>query len=349
MGKISNDSELSSLEWHYIEEHSAAVAFGLDEDSGPGARLFFKGQQVGFHGGILELPCRVYVDVFGDAEELLAVNRRSFRNFDVLDRVRSAVATAAAQALEKVIRNDHRALLSALLLALEKPITDEYLQLRWLESSDERTYARRYRYVQNAEGATFPTMGELIKSDARLYQAFGDYSPRYLRVEGRLVSSTDDSLSLFFKAIIQQGYKGYIDSVSHKGVVIGWAKDREAWDMATLRKLFLANLIPGLRLALPVTKAFAPLASFKWTSRVGELSRSPFCPNHDYMYSPFILENGKMTISNLDDLVAWTFLHRRNKTVSIEEIHHCYKNFIVLIDQAMRADSNWANVVGYTV
>ncbi|MBR8652357.1 hypothetical protein KDH83_03430 [Achromobacter sp. Marseille-Q0513] len=348
-GEIRGDSKLTSLQWHYIDEHSAAVALDLDEDSRSGARLFFKGQEVGLFGERLELPCRVYVDVFGDAEELLAVNRRSFRNTKVLERVQTAIAAAAAQALGQTSRDDHRTLLSTLLLALEKPTTDEYLEVRWLEPSDTSNYARRYRYVKNADDATFPTIGELLKGDAKLYHAFGDYAPQYLQVKGRHISSVDNSLSIFIKAIIHQGYRGYIDTVTRKGVTIGWDNTSEAWDTDALRKLLLESIIPGLRLALPVTKAFAPLASFKWTPWVGELSRSPFCPNRKYMYSPFIVEHGKVTTSKLDELVVWTFVHRENPVVTIEEIRRCYHDFILLVDQAMRDEPSWANVIGYNV
>lgn len=348
-GQIRGDSKLASLQWHYIDEQSVAVALDLDNDSRSGARLFFKGQRVRSSGMKLDLPCVVYVDVFGDAEELLAVNRRYFRNTEVLERVRTAIAAAAALALDQTSRDDHRTLLSTLLLALEKPATDEYLQARWLEPSDLSSYARRYRYVQNADGSTFPTIGELLKGDAKLYQAFGDYSPRYLRVNGKYVSSVDDSLSIFVKAIIHQGYRGYIDTVTPKGVVIGLNKSREAWDIDALRKLLLESIIPGLRLALPVTEAFAPLASLRWTPWVGELSRSPFCPNRGYMYSPFIIENGKVTTSKLNELIDWTFVHRENHAVTIEEIRRCYQDFILLVDQAMRDEPSWASVVGYIV
>ncbi|WP_368647411.1 hypothetical protein [Castellaniella ginsengisoli] len=348
-GEVRGDSKLTSLQWHYINEHCAAVAFDLDETSRSGALLFFKGQQVSSFGNLLELPCRVYVDVFGDAEELLSVNRRAFRNTKVLERVQAAIAVAAVQALGKTSHDDHRALLSTLLLALEKPITDEYLQVRWLEPSDTSNYARRYCYVKNATANTFPTMGELLKGDAKLYHAFGDYSPRYLLVKGRRISSVDNSLSIFIKAIIHQGYRGYIDTVTHEGVAIGWDKTRDAWDIDALRKLLLESNIPGLRLALPVTQAFAQLASFRWTPRVGELSRSPFCPNREYMYSPFIVENGKVTTSKLDELVVWTFAHRADPIVTVEEIRRCYQDFIVLVDQAMHDEPSWANVIGYNV
>lgn len=348
-GQIRGDSKLASLQWHYIDAQCAAVALDLDDDSRSGAQLFFKGQPVDWPGGRLELPCRVYVDVFGDAEELLAVNRRYFRNTKVLERVQAAITTAAAQALELNSRDDHKTLLSTLLLALEKPATDEYLQARWLEPTDASVYSRRYRYVQNPDDTTFPTIGELLKGDAKLYQAFGDYSPRYLRVKGQQISSVDNSISVFVKAIIHQGYMGYIDTVTNKGVIVGWSKNREAWDIDALRKLLLESIIPGLRLALPVTKAFAPLASFKWTSWVGELSRSPFCPNREYMYSPFIVENGKVTISKLDELVDWTFVHRENPTVTVEEIRRGYQDFILLVDQTMRDEPSWISMVGYTI
>lgn len=348
-GKIRGDSKLTSLQWHYIDEHNAAVALDLDEDSRSWAHLFFKGQRVGLADRPLELPCRVYVDVFGNAEELLSVNRRYFRNTKVLERVQAAITVAAAQALEKNSRKDHRTLLSTLLLALEKPATDEYLEVRWLEPSDTSYYARRYRYVKNIDKATFPTVGELLKSDAKLYHVFGDYSPRYLRVKDQNISSVDNSLSVFIKAIIHQGYKGYIDTVTTKGVTIGWSKTREAWDTDALRKLLLESIIPGLRLALPVTKDFAPLASFKWTPWVGEISRSPQCPNCEYMYSPFIVENGKITTSSLDVLVNWTFAHRTNSAVTEEEIRRCYQDFILLVDQAMRNEPRWTSVIGYTI
>ena len=348
-GKVHGDSKLMSLQWHYIDEHSAAVAFELDEDSRAGALLYFKGQQVGFPRKGLELPCRVYVDVFGDAEDLLAVNRRYFRNPKVLERVQAAIVAAALRVLGQVSRNDHRTLLSTLLLALDKPTTDEYLQVRWLEPSAASSYARRYRYVKNADDTTFPTMGELLEGDAKLYHVFGDYSPRYLRVKSRDISSVDESLSVFVKGIIHQGYRGYIDTVTQKGVVIGWSRTREAWDIDALKRLFLESIIPGLRLALPVTSAFAPLASFKWTPWVGELSRSPFCLNREYMYSPFILENGKVTTSKLDELINWTFVHRKNPEVTVDEIRRCYQDFIRLVDQAMLDEPSWTSVVGYTV
>lgn len=345
-GKIHGDSRLSSLQWHYIDEHSTAVAFDLDEDSRFGALLYFKGQQVRER---LDLPCRVCVDVFGDAEELLAVNRKYFRNTKVLERVQAAIAAAAAQALEQVSRDDHRTLLSTLLLSLEKPKTNEYLQVRWLEPSDKSTHTRRYRYVQNADNFTFPTMGELLEGDAQLYHAFGDYSPRYLLVKGRYISSVGDGISTFIKAIIHQGYKGYIDAVTDKGVTIGWSKLREAWDIGALKKLLLVSTIPGLRLALPVTQAFAPLACLKWTSRVGEISRSPFCPNREYMYSPFIVESGKVTTAKLDELIDWTFKNRENPVVTVEEIRCCYQDFILLVDQAMSDEPSWTSMVGYSV
>lgn len=345
-GKIHGDSRLSSLQWHYIDEHSTAVALDLDEDSRFGALLYFKGQRVRER---LDLPCRVYVDVFGDAEELLAVNRKYFRNTKVLERVQAAIAAAATQALEQVSRDDHRTLLSTLLLSLEKPKTNEYLKVRWLEPSDKSTHTRRYRYVQNADDTTFPTMGELLEGDAQLYHAFGDYSPRYLLVKGRHISSVGDGISTVIKAIIHQGYKGYIDAVTDKGVTIGWSKLREAWDIGALKKLLLVSTIPGLRLALPVTKAFVPLASIKWTSWVGELSRSPFCPNREYMYSPFIVEGGKVTTAKLDELVDWTFTNRENPAVTVEEIRRCYQDFILLVDQAMSDEPGWASMVGYSV
>ena len=151
------------------------------------------------------------------------------------------------------------------------------------------------------------------------------------------------------KGIIHQGYRGYIDTVTQKGVVIGWSRTREAWDIDALKRLFLESIIPGLRLALPVTSAFAPLASFKWTPWVGELSRSPFCLNREYMYSPFILENGKVTTSKLDELINWTFVHRKNPEVTVDEIRRCYQDFIRLVDQAMLDEPSWTSVVGYTV
>lgn len=347
-GKIRVDSKHTSLQWHYIDEHSTAVALDLDEDSRPGAQLFFKGQQVSLLSGRLELPCRVYVNVFGDAEELLAVNRRYFRSSKVLERVQAAIAAAATQALEQISRDDHRTILSTLLLALERPKTDEYLQVRWLEQSNTSNYTRRYSYMQNAADANIPTIGELLKGDAQLYHAFGDYSPRTLLVKGRHISSVDDGISTFIKAVIHQGYKGHIDTVTQKGVTIGWSKTREAWDIDALKKLLLVSIIPGLRLALPVTKAFAPLASIKWTPWVGELSRSPFCPNREYMYSPFIVENGKVTTSKLDELVDWTYTHRENPVVTIEEIRCCYQEFIILVDQVMRDEPSWVSVVGYS-
>jgi hypothetical protein len=240
-------------------------------------------------------------------------------------------------------------LLSTLLLSLEKPKTNEYLQVRWLEPSDNSTHTRRYRYVQNADDSTFPTMGELLEGDAQLYHAFGDYSPRYLLVKGRYISSVDDGISTVIKAIIHQGYKGYIDAVTDKGVTIGWSKLREAWDIGALKKLLLVSTIPGLRLALPVTQAFAPLASLKWTSRVGEISRSPFCPNREYMYSPFIVESGKVTTAKLDELIDWTFKNRENPAVTVEEIRCCYQDFILLVDQAMSDEPSWTSMVGYSV
>jgi len=94
-GQIRGDSKLASLQWRYIDEKSVAVALDLDDESSSGVRLFFKGQRVGLAGKRMELPCLVYVDVFGDAEELLAVNRRYFRNTEVLERVQTAIAVAA--------------------------------------------------------------------------------------------------------------------------------------------------------------------------------------------------------------------------------------------------------------
>lgn len=348
-GNIRRDSKLASLQWRYIDEQSAAVALDLDDDSPAAAQLFFKGQRVGLPDGGLELPCRVYVDVFGDAEELLSVNRRYFRNIEVLKRVQAAITAVATQALEQSSRDDHRTLLSTLLLALDKPATEEYLQVRWLEPTAKSSYSRRYRYVQNADNTTFPTVGELLKGGAKLFQAFGDYTPRYLQLKDKLISSVDKSLSVIVKAIIHQEYRGYIDTVTNKGVYIGWDKTREAWDLDILKKLLLENIIPGLRLAIPVTKDLAPLASLKWTPWVGELSRSPYCPNREYMYSPFMVENGKVTTSKLDELIDWTFVHRRNPTVTVEEIRRCYQDFILLVDQAMREEPRWASVVGYTV
>lgn len=348
-GKIRGNSKLASLQWHYIDAESVAVALDLDDESRSGVWLFFKGQRVGAAGPRLELPCRVYVDVFGNAEELLTVNRRHFRSTQILERVQPAVAAVATLLLKRTSRDDHRTLLSTLLLALDKPATDEYLQARWQELSDSYRYTRRYRYLENAHNATFPTIGELLNGGVKLYHAFGDYSPRYLLVNGRRESSVDDSISIFFKAIIHQGYRGYIDTISDKGVVIGLTKTREAWDLAALKSLLLESIVPGLRLALPVTKAFAPLASLRWNPQIGELSRSPFCPNCEYMYSPFVIENKRITVSNFRELVDWTFANREDRAVTLEEVRRCYQDFILFVDQAMRDEPRWASAVGYTV
>lgn len=347
-GKVQGDSKLEHLQWHYVDEQSASVALDLDDDSSGAPLLFFKGQRVGLDRP-LELPCKVCVDVFGDAEELLTVNRRFFRNKNVLTRINEAIVAVAALVLEQTVRDDYRALISTLLLALEKPATDEYLKVRWEQSAKAYDFARRYRHVENAEGSSFPTIGELLHGDTKLYQAFGDYSPRYLLVKGRHESSTDDSLSIFIKAIIHQGYWGYIDAVTQKGVTIGWDKSREAWDIDALKKLLLESMIPGLRLALPVTQAFTPLASLRWSRRLGEYSRSPFCPNHAYMYSPFIMENGKITTSKLGELVEWTFANRENHALTVEQIHRAYQDFILLVDQAMCDEARWTQLVGYSV
>ena len=67
------------------------------------------------------------------------------------------------------------------------------------------------------------------------------------------------------------------------------------------------------------------------------------------MYSPFILENGKVTTSKLDELINWTFVHRKNPEVTVDEIRRCYQDFIRLVDQAMLDEPSWTSVVGYTV
>jgi hypothetical protein len=82
---------------------------------------------------------------------------------------------------------------------------------------------------------------------------------------------------------------------------------------------------------------------------IGELSRSPFCPNREYMYSPFIVEGGKVTTAKLDELVNWTFTNRENPAVTVEEIRRCYQDFILLVDQAMSDEPSWASMVGYSV
>ena len=67
------------------------------------------------------------------------------------------------------------------------------------------------------------------------------------------------------------------------------------------------------------------------------------------MYSPFIVENGRVTISKLDELVDWTFVHRENPTVTVEEIRRGYQDFILLVDQTMRDEPSWISMVGYTI
>jgi hypothetical protein len=67
------------------------------------------------------------------------------------------------------------------------------------------------------------------------------------------------------------------------------------------------------------------------------------------MYSPFIVESGKVTTAKLDELIDWTFKNRENPAVTVEEIRCCYQDFILLVDQAMSDEPSWTSMVGYSV
>ena len=328
----------SELNWRYHPDAGVAVAFNL-ESPASGLRLYFKGQRVGYRERRISVPCEVHVNIFGQANSILKVNRSELRDFNVIGELIPSIVSTAKILFASSQDGAQKAMLSATLLALDNPHSDDYLNMMW--ENDGNYGARRLIFAPKQQKPPSPTIGLMIEGGMDLYQAFGDYSPRYVVFEGAYRSCTHDSISIFFQAIVHQGYRGYIKSVTKKGVVIGITKNKDAWDQTALVDLLLANLTPGLRLALPVTSRFQKLASVKWSSWVGELSRGVLCPGRGNMYSPFFVENGSITTSNLDQLIEWTFKNRDDPTVSLGDIRGLYDDFIQYVDDAMQGCAEW--------
>jgi hypothetical protein len=171
---------------------------------------------------------------------------------------------------------------------------------------------------------------------------FGDYSPRYLSLNGHDYSCSRDSIKLFFKAAVDQGLKGYLKAVSEKSITIGFSKNKEPWDSEKLFELLQVSLKENLRLAIPVITEFKALASIEWTARLGEHSRAPFLPGHEYMYSPFIVKQGRIQLQNLDELVVWTYENRLNKNVDLALVKSTYLRFIDFVDKNMASCQVWS-------
>ena len=328
--------ELCELKWHYHPEPGIAVAFNLASES-IGWRYYFKGQRVRHMFDSGDLPCEIHVNVFGQAASILSVNRSEFRNSDVTRRFIPAVVSTARELIASDLPEADKAMLSAVLLALGSPYTSEYLGMEWRKG---RYGERRFVWPRVGEGVAGANVGTLIDC-GDFYQMFGDFSPRYIWMNNEYLTCSHDSISLLLRAVVHQGYRGYMKSVEKKGVVIGVAKDREAWGIDELVKLFLANLTPGLRLALPTNSQFKGLASIKWRKFLGESSRAIFCPGWDYMYSPFIIEDGRITTNNFDELVSWTYENRHDRAMKLDGIRSLYIEFIETVDAGMGRDEKW--------
>ncbi|MBV6273433.1 ATP-binding protein [Alcaligenaceae bacterium CGII-47] len=328
----------SELDWEYHPDVSVAVAFNFKSPS-DGLRLYFKGQRVGYQERMEYFPCEVHVNIFGQARSLLKINRNELRASSVVDKLVPSIVSTAKNLLAKCEESAEKAMLSATLLALAKPCSDDYLEMMWETVGDYGR--RRLIFAAEQDKPQSPTMRSMIKGGMDLYQAFGDYSPRYVFFDGSYRSCTHDSISIFFQAIVHQGLKGYIKSVTKKGVIVGISTSKDAWDAASLVDLLLANLTPGLRLALPVTSRFKKLGSVTWSKWVGELSCGILCPGRDYMYSPFFVENESITTRNLEKLIEWTFKNRNDPTVSLEDVRNSYRDFIRYVDEAMQGRPEW--------
>lgn len=343
-----NDAKISQealgFVWHYFSDVAVAVAIDLKDQMGR-ARLYFKGQAVRSRLMRLVFPCSVYVNIYGDAKKILTVNRSELRSKDIFQKIEVALVRAAQSLISKAESASDKAILSTLLLSLGFPSSDDFLDMRWQLTGSHGI--RQYVYVENSSLVTFPSIRELLNSDLKLYQAFGDYSPRYVYHGGKPHSDSADSIAVFFDAIVHQGYKGYLDSVSPKGAFIGISKTRDAFDDSVFFDLLLCNLVPELRLAFPTVPRFKILGSLLWTAWVGELSRSIFCPGREYMYSPFIISNGQLTTNNLDGLVDWTFSNRIDQAVTRNEILLGYRDFIRFVDRGMSTREEWVKIKAY--
>ena len=100
-------------------------------------------------------------------------------------------------------------------------------------------------------------------------------------------------------------------------------------------------------MVIPATQRFRALASIAWTKVLGEPSTCVRCPGREYMYSPFIVEDHRITTSNLEELIRWTYANRLHDEVNEKEIVLAYQDFIRRVDAGMETISKWVEMKGY--
>jgi hypothetical protein len=337
--------ERDNLAWDYYSDLSIAVAVDL---GGPDSiNYFFKSQKVvggRYHG---ELPVKIFVNIFGDAEKILTVNRSAIRPMKADDSLGGAIDEAVARSLKSINANSlsdgEKSVSSLSLLAIGSPITDEYLKCRW-EASDN--YRRDYRYVSEASKKNFPTIEEVLSINPLFHQSYGEYGSPTLFLGRKSYWSTSHTISIFFQAAEHQGYAGYISSARADGVFIGFSKNKEAWDEANLCDYLIGALQPDMRLAIPVVQRFNALASMKWSDSLKRQSGALRMPKTNFMFSPFVMRNNRITTDKLDELIKWTFKNRIFQNTEESEIKELYFEFIRFVDGAMVGREAWVKKRG---
>ncbi|HEX8610370.1 MAG TPA: hypothetical protein VF800_03715 [Telluria sp.] len=334
----------SILNWNYDPNSGLAISIDFNDISG-NLHMFFKGQKLFDKSKKWLFPCCVYVNIFGSAKDILTINRNELRNDNIYLKIISSLITTAKFLIKKVESNKEKAMLSTLLLSLDDPVSDDFLCMR-LQSS-EPDGIKQYIYLDDASEATFPSIRELLNEDLRLYQSFGNALPVFRFLSEHALFDAANFISLFFKAVVYEKYQGHIISANASGAIIGISKSEEAMSDSVLFNVLCFNLLPGFRMALPVTPRFRTLASMEWEKVLGEPSGTVRCPGREYMYSPFIVENERITTKNLKELIDWTFEHRLDRDVKPDEIVLAYQDFIRHVDAGMANKSEWVEMKGY--
>lgn len=329
-----------NLKWNYLPEFGMAVAIDVASRGVP--VFFYKSQSVSNRFLRIHLPCKVYVNIFTPAEETVAINRNSLRDDFQRGCLNEAIIYALKREFKNAEGNRNKALLSATLLILGVPISADYLSCRWQESGNYGS--RNYFWIEDRRKATFPTIEEVLNENLELYQRFGDYTARHIKVNGRFHSCINNTVKLFFYAAENKGLNGVMRRIDKEGMVVGLSKTADAWDVDTLLQFVDANLIPSLRLAIPVISEYKELASLKWSSSLGENSRAPYCPGRSYMYFPFIQIGQEIRTENLEQLVSWTYENRFERDVELETIRSKYLDLINLVDEKMKANKRWGKM-----
>lgn len=352
-------------EFHPFYDPETSIALNVKPIAERGrARLYFRGQIVNKY---YNTPPFLWVDyhLWGDSAGcLLNINRNDIKyagRKDLEDRQDAALISYIKTLKPDVMHIDDVACLSGLIRsrgwgADYSAFNDQWLNLRLIKED-----GKTLKDLCNLESFHI----RLQYQNPRKQKAGGDESKEEGADGAELLEFVvNPHEDILLKLLAQEWQKsGYHSQVTYRGddcaKIVFQKKEfdppapytNEA--LKAVLKLYTKTAHPDSRVLFPVYPSYQRLVPREGTKLyfTGILAESVYLRTK-FMIMPFrfllgIRTERQVTVDNYDDLCRWTVSNAEDATLTIEDAHNLYKEFIAWIDdEIMKDDEEWKKLRG---